>query len=131
MLTRAVLAIDCGVAFDFTPMAAGASRCDLTSNQWTHFDRGKSRLELCESKLMEAIDHGRLFQDDKLVPERTGRTKDPKLMEESESMGDNPEHLKEWRLLDGASQVFDREKNRLINYISIFPTTVRRVRCEI
>ena len=69
----------------FTPMAAGASRCDLTSNQWTHFDREKSRLELCESKLMETIDHGRLFEDDKLVLE-TGRTKDPKLIEESESM---------------------------------------------
>ena len=41
-----------------TPMAAGASRCDLTRNQWAHFDRGKSRFELCESKLMETIDHG-------------------------------------------------------------------------
>ena len=70
-------------------------------------------MELCESKLMETIDHGRLFQDDKLVLETTGRTKDPTLMEESESMVDNTEHLKEWRSLDGESQVFDREKNRL------------------
>ena len=83
-------------------------------------------MEHCESKIMETIDHaGRLFQDNKLVLER-GRTKDPKLIEDSERMVDNTEHLKGWGLLDDESQAFDREKKRLINYSSIFPTTVRR-----
>ena len=60
-------------------------------------------------------------------------------MEESESMVDNTEHLKEWRPLDGESQIFDREKKGLVNndgtpvdHLSNDGTPVdHAVRCEI